>query len=140
MCIRDRHNSDNHWSPLKIEPGTTYQTEYFRFGSEVVSSAQISLSQNNHNFEYIDLNDLGEHVILRPWKRGDRIKPVNSSFTKKVSDLFIDHKISLIRKKRIPILESDGTIIWVCGVQLSDNFKIKPKTVKALMLYYEELN
>ena len=134
------HNSDNHWSPLKIEPGKAYQTEYFRFGSEVVSSAQISLSQNNRNFEYIDLNDLGEHVILRPWKRGDRIKPVNSSFTKKVSDLFVDNKIPITHKGQIPILESDGTIVWVCGLQLSDNFKIKPKTIKALKLYYEELN
>jgi len=134
------HNSGNHWTPLQIEPGKAYQTEYFRFGSEVVNIAKISLSQTNRNLEYIDLNDLGRQITLRPWKRGDRIKPVNTSFTKKVSDLFIDHKISLIRKKRIPILESDGTIVWVCGMQLSDNFKIKPKTVKALKLYYEELN
>jgi len=134
------HNSGNHWTPLQIEPGKAYQTEHFRFVSEVVNISKISLSQTNRNLEYIDLDDLGRQITLRPWKRGDRIKPINTSFTKKVSDLFIDHKISLVRKKRIPILESDGTIVWVCGVQLSDNFKIKPKTVKALMLYYEELN
>jgi len=134
------HNSDNHWSPLQIEPGKEYNTEYFRFRSEIVNFSKISLSQTNRNLEYIDLNDLGCQITLRPWKRGDRIKPVNTSFTKKVSDLFIDNKISLIHKKRIPILESDGTIVWICGLQLSDNFKIKPETVKALKLYYEELN
>jgi tRNA(Ile)-lysidine synthase len=134
------HNSTNHWSPLQIEPGKAYQTEYFRFVSKVVNISKISLSRTNRNLEYIDLNDLGRQITLRPWNRGDRIKPVNTSFTKKVSDLFIDNKISLNHKKRIPILESDGTIVWICGLQLSDNFKIKPKTVKALKLYYEELD
>jgi tRNA(Ile)-lysidine synthase len=134
------HNYGNHWSPIQIEPGKEYQTEHFRFMSEIVNNSEISLNQTNRNLEYIDLDDLGQQVILRPWKRGDRIKPVNSSFTKKVSDLFVDNKISLNHKSRIPIMESDGTIVWICGLQLSDNFKIKPTTVKALKIYYEELN
>ena len=55
---------------------------------------------------------LNKGVYIRYWKSGDKV-----SFhygTKKVSDLFIDKKIPIIKKKIYPIVEdSKGNIIWI---------------------------
>jgi len=50
----------------------------------------------------------------------------------------VDQKIPLPMKKRIPLLVSGETIIWVCGVKLSDIFKVDSTTTKILKLTYKD--
>ena len=53
---------------------------------------------------------------------------------KKLSDLFVDLKISRSKKNRIPIVESDGKIVWVAGLRLDDRYKITSTTTEAYKL------
>jgi tRNA(Ile)-lysidine synthase len=133
------YDKNPHWQALQIVPGMEYKTDYFRFASEIVKDRDYSEGIEQRTIEYLDLDKLGENLVLRPWEKSDRIKPLNAPYTKKVSDIFIDQKIPLNKKKRIPILESDGKIVWVCGLKLSDEFKLKPMTRRTLKVYYEEL-
>ena len=56
---------------------------------------------------------------------------------KKISDFFVDEKIPLHEKHRIPILlTAGGDVIWVCGMRLDDRFKITPATRRVLKLEF----
>lgn len=68
----------------------------------------------------------GEPLETRPWNEGDRIAPFGMKGTKLVSDLFNDAKISVTRKKSIPILVKNGQVLWVAGIRNSRHFPVNP--------------
>ena len=56
--------------------------------------------------------------------------PLGMCNYKKLSDFFIDEKISIIEKKEIWILCSGDDIIWVVGKRIDNRYKITQKTKK----------
>lgn len=87
--------------------------------------------------EYIDAERLGKRIVLRSWKAGDWFIPLGMTEKKKLSDFFIDQKIPRRRKASIPVLESDGAIVWICGKRLDDRFKVTNTTKMAIRLAYQ---
>ncbi|HTP12711.1 MAG TPA: tRNA lysidine(34) synthetase TilS, partial [Bacteroidota bacterium] len=75
-------------------------------------------------------------LVIRSWRDGDWFVPLGMRGRKKLSDFFGDEKISVREKNRIPILESDDRIVWVCGRRLDDRFKITQETRRAIKLTY----
>ena len=47
---------------------------------------------------------------------------------RKLSDFFIDLKLSTASKSEIPIVCNQDKIIWIAGLRLDDRFKITEKT------------
>jgi tRNA(Ile)-lysidine synthase len=116
-----------------VEPNKTYEFEQFRFHSTFVSTPDFS---DDPCIEFIDTAFLGKDLILRPWNNGDWFVPLGIKEKKKLSDFFIDQKIPLFEKHNIPLLVTEGNIVWVCGKRLDDRFKITPKTKNILKLEY----
>ena len=58
-------------------------------------------------------------IMVRSWADGDRIKPMGMKGSKKLKDLFIDLKVPASERKRIPVFECDGEIIWVPGYRVA---------------------
>jgi tRNA(Ile)-lysidine synthetase-like protein len=60
----------------------------------------------------------GKHITVRSCRDGDRIAFVSRGrqHTKKVQDLFVDAKVPLFLKKRIPIVTADEKIVSIPGV------------------------
>ena len=50
----------------------------------------------------------------------------------KVSDFLVNRKIPLIDKAKVLVLATVSDIIWVCGMMISDNYKIDETTSKYL--------
>ncbi|PKR77516.1 tRNA lysidine(34) synthetase TilS [Halalkalibacillus sediminis] len=51
---------------------------------------------------------------VRTRQDGDRIKPLGLNGTKKVKDIFIDHKIPLYQRDQWPLLvNGDGEVLWI---------------------------
>jgi tRNA(Ile)-lysidine synthase len=71
-------------------------------------------------------------------RKGDRITPLGIDKPKKVSDIFIDLKVPLMRKCQIPVLVSGPKIVWLAGLVLADEFKVSATTKMILKLTYEE--
>ncbi|HEY4745584.1 MAG TPA: tRNA lysidine(34) synthetase TilS [Desulfuromonadaceae bacterium] len=57
---------------------------------------------------------------VRTFRAGDRMVPLGMDGSKKVKDIFIDLKIPLPQRSRIPLLFSGDTLIWVCGLRSSE--------------------
>ncbi len=53
---------------------------------------------------------------------------------KKLSDYFIDEKLSVVAKEKIMILESDGKIVWIIGERFDDRFRVTERTSRVLVL------
>ena len=67
-------------------------------------------------------------------KDGDRIRPFGMKGTRLLSDLFIDRKIPVFERGRIPLVVSGRKIAWVAGLAASDDFKVGPSTEMILRI------
>lgn len=75
-----------------------------------------------------------DHFELRHWQKGDSFKPLGMTGWKKLSDFFIDSKLSIAEKDKVWLLMQNDAIVWVLGMRLDDRFKVTPKTQKVLKI------
>jgi tRNA(Ile)-lysidine synthase len=76
----------------------------------------------------LDAERLTFPLVWRKWKAGDFFHPLGMDHKKKLSDFFIDSKISVADKDTITVVESDGNVVWVVGHRIDDRFKLTSKT------------
>ncbi len=74
------------------------------------------------------------HVVLRHWRKGDRMKPFGLNGSKLVSDLFVDFKLDHSAKRDVWLLEVDGDILWVLGHRASALYPVKKESQDYLLL------
>lgn len=120
----------------EIEIGGTYDFPGFRFSVQPAVSVPRTFG-GSQDTAYADADLLGRRLVLRSWREGDWFIPLGMSGRKKLSDFFVNSKISRVRKPEIPILESDGAIVWICGLRLDNRFRVSPSTRRAVQLIYE---
>lgn len=95
---------------------------------EVVDSATIS-GLTSH--AYVDASLLIYPLVVRFWQQGDRFRPLGMLGFKKLSDFFINQKIALPLKTKIPIVvNGNGDMIWIVGLRQDDRYKVTPATQK----------
>ena len=76
----------------------------------------------------LDYDKLDFPLIIRKWKHGDSFYPLGMKNRKKLSDFFVDQKVSLMEKEQTLVIESKGKIAWIAGKRIDDRFKITKKT------------
>lgn len=83
---------------------------------------------------YFDIDKLSFPMTVTGWERGDCFVPFGSSCHKKLSDLFIDQKLSLGDKSKVEILRCGGKILWVIGIRASNYYRVTPSTRQILKM------
>lgn len=95
-----------------------------------------SVNAKNHklkvsdNIANIDFNKLHFPLEIRKWEKGDVFYPLGMKGKKKLSDFFIDKKLSIPQKENTWLLTSNNQIVWVIGLRMDERFKITDKTSK----------
>jgi len=92
-----------------------------------VAASEVLIS-HDRNVEFIDGHRSGMPLTVRFWQKGDRFKPLGMNHRRKLSDFFIDLKLSTALKKEIPIVWTNDRIIWIAGYRIDDYFKITNST------------
>ncbi|MEX0602182.1 MAG: tRNA lysidine(34) synthetase TilS, partial [Bacteroidota bacterium] len=121
-----------------VRAGEEYTVGGFRFSIRPAAGVPKRLG-GDPSTEFVDADRLGGSLVLRSWREGDWFMPLGLGARKKLSDFFTEEKIPVYRKPAVPILESDGAIVWVCGRRLDDRFKITPRTTRVVRLQYSPL-
>lgn len=90
------------------------------------------------NIAYIDLEKVTFPLAIRKWKKGEYFRPLGMKGVKKLSDFFIDCKMSILEKDQTWLLVNGKHVVWVMGRRLDDRFKITDQTKKVLKITIKE--
>ncbi|MDB4583056.1 tRNA lysidine(34) synthetase TilS [Draconibacterium sp.] len=86
------------------------------------------------NIACINADEIEFPLLIRKWKQGDYFQPLGMTGFKKVSDFFIDQKVSIPEKENTWILCSGKKIVWIMGHRLDNRFKITPQSKHVLKI------
>jgi len=107
-----------------------------------IKNKPSSFYRANHDTAYFDADKVGFSFFIRTKKDGDRFFPQGAQGKKKLSDFFIDHKVTREMRDKIPLLVatfkkgkfSESKIVWVVGYRIGEEVKVTDATKKVLKI------
>lgn len=140
--LRDRENfiiqplselnalADNHF---KIEKGVSQIEEPISLQA-YETELLYNLPMGKVSFACLDADRLVFPLRIRKWEKGDWFMPLGLKGKKKLSDFFVDQKVSVADKEKVWLLISGEDIVWVIGKRIDNRYRITPKTKKAFVI------
>jgi tRNA(Ile)-lysidine synthase len=86
----------------------------------------------------LDADAIAAPLEVRPWRAGDRMRPLGLGGTRTLQDLFTDRKVPRERRARLPVVISEGEIAWVPGVATGERFRVTAQTRRSVRLRWRE--
>ena len=110
------------------EPGT-YDCGGVRVKVEILDRAEITDLKQPRGILLLDAGKLPLPLIVRPWRAGDWLVPLGMRGRKKLSDLFVDLKYSIIDKQRARVIDwQESRIAALLGERGDDALKVTSET------------
>ena len=85
----------------------------------------------------LDRDALAPPLEIRPWRAGDRMRPLGLGGSRSLQDLFTDRKVPRARRARTPVIVSAGEIAWVPGVATGERFRVTKDTRRRARLAWQ---
>lgn len=85
----------------------------------------------------LDLERLSPPLIVRNRRPGDRFRPLGMKGSKKLKDFLIERKVPIEERDKVPILISNGEIVWVVGYRIDERFKVRNETRRVAVIQVE---
>ncbi len=80
-------------------------------------------------------DELGDRLIVRTRRPGDRFRPLGMRGTRKLQDLFVDRKVRRDHRNKVPIVtDKKDRIVWVAGHAIGDEFRVTDRTKAVIIL------
>lgn len=86
------------------------------------------------NEAYLDASKIKGGLTVRNFRKGDFFVPLGMKGRKKLQDFFVDLKVPVEERKRIPIVCDREKVVWIAGKRIDDRVKLDNKTVKFVKL------
>jgi tRNA(Ile)-lysidine synthase len=102
--------------------------------SNIVIRCRVSPSKpNTCDGEVLDADQVGNNILLRHWRPGDRYQPIGMKQSIKLKDLFTNAKIPAAEKREHVLACTErGQPFWVQELRISDLAKITTRTRRFL--------
>lgn len=110
-----------------VEPACTI------FHSELVCHRLPPLPQDAAEAMF-DAHALGAGLFARNFNPGDRITPFGMAGSRKVKDVFIEHKIPSDQRRRFPVVLLEGRVAWLPGLVRSNLAPVTAETTEIVRL------
>jgi tRNA(Ile)-lysidine synthase len=81
-----------------------------------------------------DADALGARLEVRPWRAGDRMRPVGAGGSRTLQDLFADRKVPRERRPALPVVLAGDEIAWVPGIATGERFAATAATKRRVAL------
>ena len=119
-------------APALLEvPGTV---DLGAAGSITAEEAAAGFDTSDPDTATIDADTIHGPLVVDSPREGDRLRPLGMEGTKKVSDLLVDAKVPRRARPVTPVVRDGDAIVWVAGVRLSEDHRIRPGSRRALRL------
>jgi tRNA(Ile)-lysidine synthase len=134
------HRAITHNGQLLIENGTGYEVRGTKHlaprTSYLVNLVNIENFKLNTSpiIAQLDFDKLRFPLTLRHWKQGDFFVPFGQRGKQKLSDFFINQKLSRFEKERIWLLCSGKDIVWIVGYRIDNRYRISAQTTRVLVI------
>ena len=84
--------------------------------------------------ELFDAKKVGDKIVIRHWRAGDRFQPIGLKAAAKLQDLFVNAKIPAAKRRELALATTvAGEIFWVEGLRIGEQFKLTPATRRRLI-------
>ncbi|SHG43925.1 tRNA(Ile)-lysidine synthase [Thermosyntropha lipolytica DSM 11003] len=113
-------------------PGEIYVPEQDAF--YVFSVTDIDKLDKNGVIAYLDYERLRFPLFIRSRRPGDIFRPRGLKGSKKVKDFFIDEKIPLHERDKIPLLAAEDKIYAILGIRVAEEAAVNNATQKVLVI------
>ena len=128
-----REIKKNHKKNYFIDQSSTSISNPRKIHFQIIYIDQFEMT-TSLNQAALDFHKLTFPLILRKWKKGDSFRPLGMKGDKKLSDFFIDLKLSVFEKENVLLLCSQDQIVWVLGHRIDDRFKLVKNTQKVYLV------
>jgi tRNA(Ile)-lysidine synthase len=124
---------------VRVEKNNHYDFGGWRIFLEEIDRKNVKFT-NDPAVEYVDSGLLPYRMTLRTWRAGDVFTPLGMKGTMKVSDYLTNSKIPLPERQHVMALTAatpnGEEIVWLCGLRVSDAFKLSHDTRSVLRLEF----
>ncbi|MFC2438476.1 MAG: tRNA lysidine(34) synthetase TilS [Prevotella melaninogenica] len=97
-------------------------------------SSRVSFSKNPTVVD-LDASSIRFPLTLRRVAEGDRFTPLGMRGTQLMSDFLTNLKRNRFEKRnQLVLLDATGTILWVLGLRINDQFKLTPQSTSCLRI------
>ncbi len=100
---------------------------------------RIDLKEASPQIAFMDFGRLKPPLRVRNYRPGDRFRPLGMGGRKKVKDCFIDWKVPMEERPRVPLILSEGAIVWVAGYRISEDVRVTPQTERVVHMAFQDL-
>jgi len=98
------------------------------FEQAAVKEADLS----SQNPVFMDCRAVSPPLVIRNMRPGDRIQPLGMKEMKKVARILMDAKIPKTRRRAMPLLADQESVLWVPGLRLSERVRVTDMTEKVV--------
>lgn len=110
-------------SPLRVEVAVWPKPEGYAFSRDPFVM-------------HLDADKVALPLTFRRWRQGDAFRPLGMRGEKKLSDFFVDCKLSRPQKESAWVAEAGGKIVCVLGMRIDDRGKVTNQTTNILEIKY----
>jgi tRNA(Ile)-lysidine synthase len=85
----------------------------------------------------IDADLLADELVVDSAREGDRMQPLGMAGRRKLSDMLVDAKVPRRLRGAVPVVRDDEDIVWLAGVRMSDAYRVRESTRRAVRLSWD---
>ena len=85
----------------------------------------------------VPLDALEAPLLLRPWRRGDRMRPAGLGGSKLISDMLTEARVPRNLRARCYVLCCGDRIVWLVGRRLAEGFQAGPDTQRTVRFVFD---
>jgi tRNA(Ile)-lysidine synthase len=133
LLVRERRKATAGFAVPLAPSGTTIVAESgFAFDVRALPRCDVPADADRFTAVF-DLAKLGsEPLVVRNFAAGDRIAPIGIRGTRKLTDVFIDHKLARPRRASWPVVTLGSEVVWLPGIVRSRIALVTAATETAL--------
>ena len=124
------------YEPCALEPGSEVDLPGgWRIAAGAVEVAPDAMPRPADLWSAIcDADAIVGALAVRAPRRGERVRPLGASGSRKLSDVFTDRKIPASLRWTHPLVATGDEVLWVPGVLRGEAARVGPKTRRILWL------